>query len=37
MIGVIIGVFVGEDIDGHTKFYLTRGRHRAVADETEVE
>ena len=26
----------GEDIDGHTKYYLRRGRHRAVADETEV-
>ena len=26
----------GTDIDGHTKFYLRRGRHRAVADETEV-
>ena len=26
----------GEDIDGHTKFYLRRGRHRVVADETEV-
>lgn len=27
----------GTDGKGHTKFYLTRGRHRAVADETEVE
>ena len=26
----------GIDIDGHTKYYLRRGRHRAVADETEV-
>ena len=27
----------GTDIDGHTKFYLQRGLHKVVADETEIE